>query len=148
MPTGSQKGEVHEVFKNRLKNLKDNAGKNYKGHKFEDQRTWEVPDDLSAEDLFTIEDLHKQSFDRQELNANYVECMADGKSPGTCGDTISLTMQNDYNAAEERAFRFRHASPVRCIAHAAARVRGRDVGPTFPRIEEDATNSLAAGSGG
>lgn len=148
MPTGTQKGKVHQVFKNRLTNLQDNAGKNYKGHKFEEQRVWDIPDDLDVPHLFKIEDLHKDSFKRDEINSNYVECMADGKDPGTNGDTVSLTMQCDYNAAEERAFRFRHASPIRCIAHAAARVRGRDVGPTFSRIEEDAANSLAAGAGG
>lgn len=147
MPTGQKKGQVHEVFKKRLENLQENAGKNYKGQKFEDQRVWDIPKDLGAQHLFEIAKLHDTSFDRSEMNANYVTCLADGKNPGTCGDTISLTMQVDYNAAEERAFRSRHASPVRCMAHAAARTRGRDVGPTFSRIEEDAANSLAAGAG-
>lgn len=146
MPTGKKKGEVHEVFKERLTQLEATAEANYEGLKQEGQRIWDIPTDLTAPDLFTIAQLHEPSFDREAINTNYSEVIADGQEPGTVGDAISLTMQCDYNACEERAFRFRHASVVRNIAHAAARQRGRAVGPMFSRIEEDAANSIQAGA--
>jgi hypothetical protein len=146
MPTGNKKGKVWDVFKERLTQLKAAADKCAKGHKFEDQRTWYIPTDLSAEDLFKIANLHEPSFDREKINTNFVECVQDIDDLGTVGDIISLTTQCDYNAAEERAFRLRHASPVRLIGHSAARQNGRAVGPGLDRIEEDAANAIAAGA--
>lgn len=146
MPTGNKQGVVHDVFKKRLKNLQGCAQKIYDGFTGSGQRVWDIPEDLSAASLFEIASLHKPSFDRESINTNFKEAIASAENPGTVGDVIGLTLQCDYNAAEERAFRFRHASPVRCFAHSAARQKGRAKGPVLPRIEEDAANSIAAGA--
>jgi len=145
MPKAEPCGEVHDVFKERLTQLRESAKKAYEGYLAEGQRSWCIPTDLEASDLFAIPELHKPSFDREKINTNFCECISDS-GKGTVGDIISLTTQNDYNAAEERAFRLRHASPVRLIACAAARQRGKALGPGYRRIEEDAANAIAAGA--
>lgn len=43
---------------------------------------------------------------------------------GSTGDAMACRVQADYLSAQERAFRLRHASPVRCLLHAASRRAG------------------------
>ena len=63
-------------------------------------------------------------FDRKQLNQLFASLIEDGNSPGTAGDAVGVKIQIDYVGALERAFRARHASPLRCLAHAAARREG------------------------
>lgn len=62
-----------------------------------------------------------KAFDRSDANNNYAQLLADGSNPGTTGDAIALKTQIDYVGCMERAFRARHATPVRCLAHNSAR---------------------------
>lgn len=143
---GKSKGKVHPVFKDRLDHLKENAGNQAESFRQSEQRKWQVPDELQADDVFDVANLHQQAFDRTEINDNYVDCVSSPKDAGTTGDVISLKLQLDYNAAEERAFRARHASPIRNMCHAMARRKYQKEGPTFDAVEKQAADAIAAGA--
>lgn len=114
---GQSKGKIHEVFKKRLDELTTNAEEQAKAGTGDGGRPWQVPTEQETS-LLDVPKLHEPAFDREEANTNYAEIIkSGGAEAGTCGDTISLTMQVAYNAVEERAFRLRHASPVRQLVH-------------------------------
>lgn len=142
----SSKGKVHDVFKKRLDELVKKGLNFAKGFMREEQRQWNVPEDLEASSLFEIPNLHKPSFERSEINVNYSKCFQDSNDMGTVGDVVSLKFQMDYNAAEERQFRFRHSSTCRCLTHAMARRRAHGEGPTFAYIERQASDEIKAGA--
>jgi hypothetical protein len=146
-PTGaSSKARVHDVFRQRLVELRAD-GKNFAdAFKRNEQRQWNIPADLSAMDLFKISSLHEPSFEREPINTNYLECFQSVSNMGTVGDVLSLKFQLDYNAAEERAFRFRHASVCRNLVHSLARRRGHGSGPLFEFIEREASDRIKAGA--
>jgi hypothetical protein len=142
----SKKAQVHPVFKERLTDLKKQGENFAKAFKREEQRKWNIPSDLSASDLFQIASLHKPSFEREPINTNYLQCFQSKDDMGTTGDVVSLKFQIDYNAMEERAFRFRHASVCRNLSHAMSRRRAMGDGPMFPHIEQQASNAIKAGA--
>ena len=115
---GQKKAEVHEVFANRLTELRDAAAKAVNSFQGKDHRVWNVPTGLSTA-LLDIANLHLPAFDRTPINEQYVELTAKTETAGTTGDIISLKLQVDYNAAEERAFRTRHMTMSRafCMGH-------------------------------
>ena len=53
-----------------------------------------------------------------------VEAISDADAPGVVGDLMTSSLQGDYLAMQERAFRARHLSGVRRRLHAAARRAG------------------------
>ena len=63
-------------------------------------------------------------FDREELEEDMRDVIQDEESPGVVGDLMLITIQGDYLATQERAFRLRHQSQVRAAMHAAARKYG------------------------
>jgi hypothetical protein len=145
MARGTTKAKVHDVFSKRLEELRERGADVSEGLQGSGQRKWYIPTDLKAEDLFDLAKLHEPSFDRTEANTNYVECFQDKAGPGTTADVVSLKRQVDYNAAEERAFRFRHASPCRCLVHAACRRHFHDSGPVFAYVRQVEEDIIRAG---
>lgn len=148
MPTGTKKSDIHPVFKKRLDDLVAKAAATSAGFRAAGQRPWNIPNGMTGADLLDIAKLHEPAFNRQTINTNYEQCFQDVNSPGTVADVIALKLQVDYNAAEERAFRFRHASVCRCIVHGIGRRHGESIGPTFPYIEETIADVVAAGAVG
>jgi len=146
MTQGTKKAEVHEVFRKRLTELVENAQKASDGFTAKGQRAWFIPSDLEAESVLDVPQLHKPSFDRQPINTNYEQCFQDEENPGTVGDVIALKQQVDYNAAEERAFRLRHASVCRCLTHSHGRRFGEAVGPALTYVEETIADMITAGA--
>lgn len=142
----TSRGQVHTAFINRLRELMERGFNFSEAFRGSGQRKWNVPDDLTAVNLMAIDQLHKPSFDREKINTNYSECFQDKDNMGTCGDVVSLKFQMDYNAAEERAFRFRHATVCRNLAHALARRRAHGDGPTFQFIEREAGDRIRSGA--
>jgi hypothetical protein len=84
------------------------------------QRRWMLPEGLANVSLFSPQDFEK-GFDRQEANADYEAAL---NRDGTIGEGAAARIQVDYMAMQERAFRSRHTTPVRAMAHAACRRRG------------------------
>lgn len=73
-------------------------------------------------DLFNLEDISK-AFSREELDEDFLKVI-DPANPGVIGDLVSISLQGDWLATMERAFRARHQTPVRAWMHAAGRRRG------------------------
>lgn len=144
---GKKKARVHETFSKLVKESRTNAKKLADSVKGDAQRVWDLPEALADKDLTDVPQLHDPAFDRNEMNANYDETMADATNPGTVGDVMALKVQIDYVSAEERAFRLRHASSVRCIvvAHGRLAGHGHDKG-IFTAAENMVGDHILAGA--
>ncbi len=116
--TGQVKAKVHEVFRKRLVDLRDQAKMMQNAMQGKAQRAWQVPADFTGS-LLQISKLHEPAFNREPINTEYETATNDPNSAGTSGDLISLKLQLDYNACEERAFRARHVTLCRamCLGH-------------------------------
>jgi hypothetical protein len=66
----------------------------------------------------------KYAFDRSSLNALYSDGLMQPANGATVGDMMAAKVQIDYTAVLERAFRTRHATRIRCTAHATGRKKG------------------------
>lgn len=145
---GTKKARVHDVFRKRTTQLRQGSAKIAASLRGEGQRPWEIPTE-QEKSLTDVPAMHDPAFNRNEINANYDEVLASGSDPGTVGDAASLKHQVDYNAAEERAFRLRHATSVRCIVVAHGRINGHghDAG-IFAAAENMASDLIAAGAVG
>lgn len=125
MTTAKTKAQIHPVFSQALRELQAHARDIAEAAKTPSQaRPWQLPPGTEwTGDLTAIDQIEK-AFDRSEIEENHAAVIGDLAAPGTAGDVISLKLQNDYVAAMERAFRARHATSVRCMAHAAGRRAG------------------------
>ena len=150
-PQGTIKGtklaQAHQVFVNRLRNLRNNARVLQNSYQGKNQRTWQVPSDFNG-NLLDVANLHKPAFDRQPINDQYEEATNNSANAGTVGDIIALKLQLDYNAAEERAFRARHMSLPRAFAIGHGRRLGQGHGNLWDSragVESVIAAYLAAG---
>ena len=84
------------------------------------------------------------AFARATSGDSYAAAMT--SSTGAVGDAMAAKMQSDYLAAMERAFRMRHASPIRCVMHAASRRLGHGNAADGPiaRVQTLAQDMLVA----
>jgi hypothetical protein len=138
---------VHEVFSDRLADWTTISGQISRAESAAtEQRVWMVPSDWGG-DPFNIPGMHEPSFDRTSINGNYAEvASAVTASVGDCG---SLKIQLDSVACMERAFRYRHASQIRCIMHAASRDAGHGNSQgVFGAIRNYAQDLISAGGAG
>jgi len=85
-------------------------------------------------DVLDIPRLHL-SFDREELNEQYRDLHKEDNKSTTTGGAAVLKQQIDYTAAAERAYRLRHATPIRGTLHHSIRreAHGHEVG-VFQRV--------------
>ena len=154
MPLGSQggtkgkpKATIDPVFTGRLRELREQAKNLHNAHQGKAQRNWQIPEDMTTS-LLDIKNLHMPAFDREELNNQYAEVTKDADNAGTIGDVISIKMQLDYNAMEERAFRARHTTFCRSMCLGQGRRYGQGHGAVWSPtqgIEAEAAAFLAAG---
>lgn len=122
LPEGGRVGQsmaiVHDVAHNRLVDLRNQAQTMQRAMQGRQQRAWQIPQNYSGS-VLDIANLHTPAFDRTEINTQYEAATNNPKAAGTNGDVISLKLQIDYNACEERAFRARHTTLCRamCLGH-------------------------------
>lgn len=84
-----------------------------------------IPDkDQWGGDLFDYEGMAK-AFNRNDVSTIVQRAVASADASGTQGDMIVATMQGDFLASEERAYRERHRSFVRARIHATGRHLGK-----------------------
>lgn len=116
------KGQIDSTFQRLITMLASQAKKQATAAGSSGARVWQIPDELrtALTDVAAI----STGFDRKKLNQLFASLIEDGGSPGTAGDAVGVKIQVDYVGALERAFRARHASPLRCLAHAAGRREG------------------------
>lgn len=122
MGVPESKGRVDSTFLKLLSALQTQAEKQATAARTGAARVWQIPPSLKTA-LSDIGGITK-GFDRDELNKLFSSLIEDSSAMGTAGDVVGVKIQVDYVAAMERAFRARHASPLRCLAHAAARRKG------------------------
>lgn len=142
---------IDPVFKSQLDQLKETGRRIYAstllGHQSisdescdvsaSKQRKWQMPSKWTWDlNLFHISGQKsiKEAFDRTRLNNLYVRALLKGApiddkdkaaaGEGRVSDCQAIKIQVDHLAIQERAFRLRHASSVRCAMHAAVRRRG------------------------
>lgn len=141
---GSTKARLHDVYVNRLSDLTAQAQQQHINFTFTDVRPWQNPSDFNG-DLYVIPTLGLPSYERTPINTNYLECINNPRAAGTNGDVISLKLQLDHVAAQERAFRHLRASLPRCIANAMGRRYGHGNGPLFELVRDEAEKFIKAG---
>jgi hypothetical protein len=122
---GTSKGKLDGAFETRISELESKAKKIAEQFRnYNTYREWHVPPTMK--DPLDVPSLHDPAWDRNNINQTYsVDVLAGvGSEGGTVGDLIAMKWQADFMATEERAFRTRHASMIRCAAHAHGRFNG------------------------
>jgi hypothetical protein len=147
MARGIPKADVHAVFSDRPYDLQDQAGVLADDIKAVKQRIWQIPKKFGSKRLTDVPKLHDPDWERTPINTNYVQCITPPPpDAGTVGDIISLKLQMDYNAVEERAFRMRHATITRSIILEHARRDGHKISNMFPFVVTQASNCIKNGA--
>lgn len=149
MGHGVTKGEVDGKFIARVNDLEQKAQKaSEQFRNYGTFREWHMPKEIV--DPLDVPSLHNPAWERNSINTKYsVDILAGpGKQGGTIGDVIAMKWQADWMAAEERAFRTRHASLVRCASLAHGRIHGHgQVGRSVFSFLKDAVQThITAGS--
>lgn len=93
---------------------------------------WNYPTDWEGDPVTDLDEMH-EPFNRDEANQDFIDAI---KTPNTgkSGDLIVSTIQVEYMAIQERAFRLRHLTRVRAAIHAAARMKSHsEKGGLFER---------------
>jgi hypothetical protein len=147
MGHGTVKSSLIESFTKRISDLEDkaNAQSEY-FRKHENTRPWHTPESMRDRDLLDVPSLHEPAWNRNKANEIYSQDVLNAEA-GTQGDIISLKRQIDFMAAEERAWRARHASFARCAAHAHGRLAGHGLKTegVFSRVKTAADNARLRG---
>jgi hypothetical protein len=124
-PKGGPKAKVDPKFEDRVKDLEDKANdfsEHFRNHtRF---RKWHTPEKVT--DILDVPSIDNPTWDRNDINELYSEQIVGkaGDQAGSFGDAQAMKWQADFMAVEERAFRTRHASFVRCASLAHGRLNG------------------------
>lgn len=148
MGHGTPKGKIVENFRKRIEELEKRA-KEMADHfkNYSSARKWHTPEDLKT-NLLDVANLHEPVWNRDEANQIYCEEVITESNRGTAADIIAMKQQIDFMAVEERAFRMRHASIVRCATMAHSRLvgHGEPNYGVFSMLKKAVDNRLQAGS--
>lgn len=138
-PTASAKADLDNTLSQQIKSLEQQANAEQQAELTGSQTQWMMPVLKPAGipssqgwsgDLFDYKGM-AEPFDRSQSNQALINAL-DASSPGTSGDLIITTLQVDWLACAERAFRARHTMRrPRAVAHAMGRKAGHgsDTGP-------------------
>lgn len=127
MAHGASKGQLDSKFTQRIEDLERYARQAAEAFRNNSTyRPWALPPGYASRDLSDIPGLHEPAWNRNNINQLYSETILQGPGAqgGTSGDLIAMKWQADFMATEERAFRTRHASRARCLAHMHGRLDG------------------------
>jgi hypothetical protein len=130
-PSAKSKAEVDPNFEEQIRRIRDRAKEEGEARENNEQTQWLMPNkqpggvDIEwSGDLFDCEDL-STPFLRDGANDKFEEATKDAEDSGVTGDLIITTLQVDYLACMERAFRCRHTMRrPRAMAHMTGRRKG------------------------
>lgn len=143
------KGRIDPVFDKRIKDLEASAQSTADSFRdaYTTYRKWAVPEGVT--NLWHVPSMHIPTWDRNGINELYSAEILNGdpQSGGTTADLIAMKVQNDFLAAEERAFRLRHASYTRCAAmmHGRYDGQGKSEKSLFTFIKKSIEKIIEAG---
>jgi len=152
MGHGVTKGFVDNTFSARVDELEEGARTLATQFRtLDDYRPWTMPkvfvDD--KRDVLDVPALDEPSWNRNTINYTYSEQVMSGPGAqgGTVGDLIGMKWQADFMAAEERAFRTRHASYARCasLMHGRLDGHGKENRGVFSFLRDGVKNIMEAG---
>lgn len=151
MANGTPHGEVTPNFQKRISDLENKAQQQSQNFRQSSgTRPWHTPNDMADKNLLDVPNLHEPSWNRDRANIVYTENVLslEPKNAGTAGDIASMKKQIDFMATEERAWRLRHASLVRCaaLAHGRLAIHGKTNEGIFSMIKNVAENHIIGGT--
>lgn len=111
---------LEPVFTNNILNQQEVSALIYDGNIDLIQRIWRIPIGWDGDPLDIP--AFQPPFDRALINVDYQLCYTN--PDGREADVMAAKLQGDHVSAQERAFRYRHASHIRCGMHAANRRAG------------------------
>lgn len=144
---GKTKGHVSKRFNKLLEDLREFSNIAAAAILDGEAQDWNIPRSLQPFLTTDLEIIHKQAFNRDDLNQAYQEQVAAADNPGTNGDVLATKLQISYMAAAERAYRTRHLGYVRAQHHSAGRSYGQANGTMFKLVLAGVTNAISAGGG-
>jgi hypothetical protein len=129
VPTPVSKASVDPNYENRLRDLKTAAAAEAAARSRGEPVAWDRPAGWNG-DVFDFAGF-APPYAADKATADYLAAVSDPASPGTPGDVVATTTMLDYLAVMERAFRVRHMTRPRAVAHAIGRKAGHgsDTGP-------------------
>jgi hypothetical protein len=149
MAHGVKKGIIDAKFAERVSDLERVAREQSEQFRKQDApRPWHTPENMKDRDLLDVPNLHEPAWNRDKLNENYAnDVVSSGGGAGTAGDIMALKTQINFMAEEERAWRMRHATPVRCAAIAHGRLHGHGISneSVFSIVEKASDTFLVLG---
>ena len=124
-PTSGPKAKIDPKFEDRIKDLEKRAkdfSEHFRNHT--KYRKWHTPE--KVKDPLDVPSIDNPTWDRNSLNRTYSKDIVGkaGDDAGSFGDAMATKWQIDFMAVEERAFRTRHASLIRCASLAHGRLDG------------------------
>lgn len=123
---------IHNIFADNITNQQVTAYRAHLGNIDEVQRIWRLPPRWPGDPLDIPN--FKPPFDRSLISVDYM--LSFSSLQGREADAVAAKLQGDHVSAQERAFRFRHASHIRCGMHSANRRKGHALagGGVFARV--------------
>jgi len=147
---GTTKGQVDGKFEARVNQLESRAGQMSTSFRYQgDARDWHTPDELKDKELLDVPNLHEPSWNRDNINQIYSMSVLSGpgKEGGTTGDLVAMKWQADFMATEERGWRLRHASLIRCACFMHGRLDGHSLAKksVFSFLKDGVQSHINAG---
>lgn len=140
--------QIDDAFLAHLVQAALRSFQSFQGASLAGQRHWMMPPLQSwTGDPLDLAGMNA-AFERDELNDLYSQMLNDPDSEGTVGDCAAAKLQIGYTSVLERAFRTRHMTHPRAVAHAQARRQAQGLptgvflGGVLPHIQ----NVIEAGS--
>jgi hypothetical protein len=151
MAHGTPSGSITTAFEIRIYDLEQKARTQSEQFRYNNAtRPWHTPVDMANKNLLDVPNLHEPSWNRDEANKIYAEDVlnANKDKVGTAGDIAGMKKQIVFMSVEERAWRLRHATAIRCAALAHGRLDGHGVADTgiFSMVKNVVDNHILAGN--
>jgi len=116
------KTAVGQTFRDQIERLRVHSEKEAQAIRNESPPEWYRPTGLLAS-VLDIEAMH-EPYTREEHEDQFAQAVKNSEEPGTTGDLAMVSLQGDFLASLERAFRDRNMTSVRRRVQTSARRTG------------------------